>query len=152
MPSPSLADVVALSEWLGQDIPDAQQPRAQALLVAASALVRSETGRTWLDDEGALEAVPDEVHTVVVACAARVWLNPSGVTQEATGPFSASYGENAAQGLYLTPTESEILGRYKTSSGLWTLPTTRDDVETDTIYLETSDGTEPMPYLPRDPA
>jgi hypothetical protein len=115
---PALADIDALEAWTGDTIPD-DDPRALAVLAAASALVRSETRRTWLDDMGALAAIPDEV-------AARVWNNPDGAIQDVTGPFSARFSERIADGLYLTDTERAICARHRLqSTGVWSLGTTR---------------------------
>jgi hypothetical protein len=90
---PALADIDALEAWTGDTIPD-DDPRALAVLAAASALVRSETRRTWLDDMGALAAVPDELGMVVVQVAARKWLNPEDVIQDGTGPFTARWSRS----------------------------------------------------------
>ena len=122
---PALADIDALEAWTGDTIPD-DDPRALAVLAAASALVRSETRRTWLDDMGALAAIPDELGMVVVQVAARVWNNPDGAIQDVTGPFSARFPERIADGLYLTDTERAICARHRQqSTGVWSLGTTR---------------------------
>ena len=122
---PALADIDALEAWTGDTIPD-DDPRALAVLAAASALVRSETRRTWLDDMGALVAVPDELGMVVVQVAARKWLNPEDVIQDGTGPFTGRWSELAGQGIYLTDTERAICARHRqASTGVWTLGTTR---------------------------
>jgi hypothetical protein len=112
---PALADIDALEAWTGDTIPD-DDPRALAVLAAASALVRSETRRTWLDDMGALAAVPDELGMVVVQVAARKWLNPEDVIQDGTGPFTARFSERTADGLYLTDTERAICARHRLQS------------------------------------
>ena len=122
---PALADIDALEAWTGDTIPD-DDPRALAVLAAASSLVRSETRHTWLDDVGALVAVPDELGMVVVQVAARKWLNPEDVIQDGTGPITSRWSELAGQGIYLTDTERAICARHRQqSTGVWSLGTTR---------------------------
>lgn len=94
MSLPPLADVDALAAWLGVAI-DAEPDiaRAGAVLAAASAQIRRETGATYVDGDGNLiEDIPDEVVTVTVQLAARMWSNPTGATQESEGPFSVTHG------------------------------------------------------------
>ena len=148
---PALAGTADLEDWLGETLDVGDVNRAEALLGAASALVRSETAQTWLDANGDLDTVPADVAAVVVQCAARVWRNPAGVVHETAGPFSARYAEAVAEGLYLTATERAILDRHKPStSGLWTMATTRQDVETGTTYVDDDAGV-PIPVIGREP-
>lgn len=128
MALPPLVAVADLAAWVGEDFIDDDDPRAAAVVAAASALVRAETGRTWVDDLDALTDVPDEVKTVTTQVAARVWRNPAGFVQDTTGPFTVRYPEIAGQGLYLTDTERSILSRYRTQRrGLWSTRVERDD-------------------------
>lgn len=139
MALPPLAAVSDLAAWVGQDIPNSD-PRAGAVLSAASALVRAEAGTTWVDDQDALTTVPDEVAAVVVQVASRVWSNPTGATAWTKGPFSERYSEDVALGLYLTDAERAILARYRpsgTPSGLGVLSTTRGEDGSDTVYVPT---------------
>lgn len=144
MALPALADIDALVAWTGDTIAD-DDPRALAVLARASALVRSECGRTWVDDGNALEAVPEPIEGVVVQVAARVWRNPEGAIQDVAGPFSARFSESVADGLYLTETERKICAQHRQSaSGLWVMPTTRlhgvDDGTTWTPTTSDPDG------------
>lgn len=51
-------------------------------LRAASNLVRTQTGRDWLNDDGTLDnPLPEQLVDVTVACAARFYLNPNAETQ-----------------------------------------------------------------------
>lgn len=149
---PPLVTVAALAAWVGEDFIDNDNARAAAVVAAASALVRAETGRTWVDDDNELTTVPDEVSTVTVQVAGRVWRNPAGFVQDTTGPFTVRYPEIAGQGLYLTDAERSILSRYRTQRrGLWTQRTTRDDPFIDdavlaTVWLPVNPGTEPLPW------
>lgn len=92
-------------------------PRAEAILAAASTLVRTFTGRVWVDvddepdsDEPSYELEFDAAQTVVLIVSQRVYLNPSGTTQETTGPFSRSVAAWSAMGLALSDDEKEMLG------------------------------------------
>lgn len=110
------------------------------MLSRVSAVVRSAAGVTWEGVE-----VPEEVEAVVLEVATRVWTNPNGIRQQATGPFSASY---AVVGVYLTDEERRILAKYRANQrGLWTLNTTRGDDEGDTVWVPIV-GTDSMfPFL-----
>lgn len=121
-----------LAAWTGQAI-ESGNARAAAVLSAASALARGYAGLAWDDD-----SVPEEVHAVVVQVAARVWMNPTGAVSWTKGPFSERYSDEAANGLFLTDSESVILNRYRSStSGLWTQPITSGALETplDELFL-----------------
>lgn len=150
MASLPLAEISDLEEWLGESLDD-ETTRAGAVLRAASALVRAEAGRTWIDaTTGDLETVPDEVATVVVQVAARAWRNPNGYTQTTVGDVSVGFGRDAATGgVYLTDGERAILARFTTTAirGLWTLSTTRSDTDLPDIYLDVV-ASEPIPFLP----
>lgn len=129
--------------------------KAEAILAAANTLVRSETGRAWVDAAGVqLEDVTDDdfeaVKTVIIQVALRVWANPLGITQETTGPYSRSMSAWAALGLSLTDAERAMLPIISGSSrpALWTLGTTRcDPSDVPDIYLEVV-GSEDIPHVP----
>lgn len=109
MTLPSLATVGDLQDRLGESITDTAQ--ADALLDYASALVRAYTGRTYVDDDGNLvDPLPDGVVQVTVEMVFRAVTNPSGVTQDTAGPFTVSFGADAAQRIYLTKADKTILG------------------------------------------
>ncbi|HLR84803.1 MAG TPA: hypothetical protein VK059_07615, partial [Nocardioidaceae bacterium] len=77
-PAP-LADVAALEKWLGEAITeDADVQRAELVLRFASALVRREAGKTWINDDGELADVPDDVHLVTLAVAGRAYVDVEG--------------------------------------------------------------------------
>src|SRR5688500_9746486 len=126
----SIATLDDLEPWLTIDNED----RAEAILAAASTLIRSKTGQAWVDAAGVqLEDVDDDdfaaVKTVVVQVALRVYQNPLGVTQQATGPFSRSVAAWAALGLSLTEDEAAMLPTTIDGArpALWTQATTRSE-------------------------
>jgi hypothetical protein len=132
---PPLATVQDLADWVGEDI-EADNPQALAFLRAASAKVRSFTGRTWAGPDGELEPVPGDVHTVVVQVASRVWRNPDGYVQDTTGPFTVRWTERVADGIYLTSAEEDMLEPHRRGRpALWALGTTRGPVETGTVRV-----------------
>lgn len=158
MALPPLAEISDLAAWLGEEIDDDNQ-RAEALLAAASRLVRAETRREWRTEDDELDDGDPALTTdalevaqqVTVSVAARMWANPTGVIHETEGPFSARWSEQVAEGLYLTDTEKAMLARYSTqsTSGLWTLATTRGDTpDVETVAVEYTSGLVPAEPLP----
>lgn len=147
MALPPLAPVSDLAAWVGQTIPS-DDPRAGAVLSAASALVRSYAGKTWTDDADALADVPDVVASVAVQVAARVWANPSGAIAAAIDDGSLRWSEASASGLYLTDADKAVLGAYQEpaaeSFGLGTVSLAGGSYELDTVYVPT--GPPPAGY------
>lgn len=135
MTLPALAGLTELRNRLGVDIDDPIQ--ALALLDYASSLVRAYTRRSFVDDDGNLDA-PDGPRQVTVEAVARAVTNPAGVTQDTAGPFTVSYGSDAAQRVYLTRADKAILGPVG-RGGLQVLSTTRGHIETRTADLPQSD-------------
>jgi len=127
-PAP-LADVAALEKWLGEAITeDADVQRAELVLRFASALVRRESGRTWLDDNGELIDVPDDVHLVTLAVAGRAYVDVEGWVRESVDDWTGEK-ESAEAGVYLTAAEESILAAFKGNryGGLGVVETTRGD-------------------------
>lgn len=85
MSLPALAAVADLEVRLGKSC---DGPRAQAALDDASALIRAEAGKTWVDDDGNLDGVPDIIATLAMKVARRALMNPDEYTSETVGPFS----------------------------------------------------------------
>lgn len=108
---PPLASIAELSTALGEPVGDTA--RAAFLLSAASTLVRTHTGRIWVDADGwEASATPlqrDAVTTVTLMVAERVWRNPSYATQESSGPFAHTVASLASMGLVLSDTERAML-------------------------------------------
>lgn len=142
---PPLVDTLAA--WVGQDI-DPADLRAEAVLSAATALVRGYAGQAWDDD-----SVPDDVASIALQVAARVWHNPQGIVSETIDDYSRRWGgDGESSGLFLTDFEKTILGRYRTTtSGLWVQPTTQGTLETPLDELFVRDlayGDASGTYLP----
>lgn len=144
---PALATLDELEARLGVDPGSLSGPdsaRAQAALDDASALVREESRRDWVDTDDAITAPPSLVR-VVLGAALRNFRNPDGEISQTAGPFSRTV-KAADVGVYLTPAETEIVRRYRQeSTGLWTLRTTRGDDYDSTLYLDDQYGLELFP-------
>lgn len=126
----TLAGVDDLGDWLNEPIaPDSTEARRATLcLRLASALVRKESGRTWLDDAGALvDPLPDDVQLVTLYCAGRVFDNREAQTTGGVDDYSEGWKVDES-GAYLTASEKRMLAGYRTSntfSGLGVVSTTR---------------------------
>lgn len=116
---PPLASAEDLQEWSASSITN--EARAEAILAAASTLIRSFTGRMWVVaaeaeedppvwEEGVTDLEKDQVLTVVLTVADRVYSNPMGATQQTAGPFSRSVAAWSTLGLALTDDEKDMLG------------------------------------------
>ena len=140
MPLPALATLAQLEARVGHNL-ESESDRVEAILADASTLVRSVAGQTWVDSEGELEEdIPDAVILVVLSVARRAYDNPQGYIATTDGPFSQRYTEEAAQVLYLTDTEKDLIGGTTNTSGLWALSTTRGDLETRVALPENLDS------------
>lgn len=118
---PPLATLEALSERLGIDL-DVETPdgaRAASALDDASALVRAESGREWLAENGDLEGVPDIIQSVTLAVAYRAFRNPDGTTQTSIGDVSVSFTrEGVAGAIFLTKAEARAVRKAAGRSSL----------------------------------
>src|SRR5690606_20787571 len=117
-----------------------------SLLRLASAKVRRYVGMNWVDDDNALSGVPDGVPELVAGMVVRGIQNPRGVTQESAGPFGASYGSQAVNTVYLSASDREFLDSLKSDYGVWTLATTRGDVDTPSVLAPCRDLSDVNPY------
>lgn len=132
MARPALANLSDLEDLLGEAVTDAK--RALLLLAHASEVVRAYAGRTWLnDDEDDVDDVPGQIPGVVCAIVERATRNPLGITQESAGPFSRSFGADAAQRMYLTRQERAIVRAAARLAAVGPLATTRGNLETRTV-------------------
>lgn len=128
MGRPALATLDDLISLLGS-VENYEQ--AQFRLEQASELVRAYAGTDWLnDDESDVDGVPGAIPGVVVAIVDRATANPGGVVQETAGPFSRSFGADAAERMYLTAGEKLIVRHAVGRSGLSVVSTSRGVVET----------------------
>lgn len=147
---PSIASLSEFEERIPGGIESQDTLRAEAALKDASALVRDVAGKTWVDDEGALEDdIPDGIVSVVIAAAKRCFINPDGVRSESIDNFQTNYATSSPD-VYLTNTERQRVRQLAGKTGLWTQPTTRGEIETDTIFVEVEEGGK-LPLLSRDP-
>lgn len=121
-----LADIDDMAGWLGVAPSSLDPMRAIAALNGASALVRERAGRTWED-----EPVPDFVRTITVQVAVRILENPAGLESETAGAWTGRYGTSR-----LTTEEATMLSGSRSTSGLWTLGTTRGDLETVPVVVD----------------
>ena len=135
MALPPLVTVVEFEEWLGATLTEPDLARAEAVLIAVSALVRSQARLTWLVDN-AVSGLPDEVAAVTKQVARRVFNNPDSVKQESIGNYSVNYGNARSIGLYLESEEKKLIGAgLSNPRGLWSLRITRDDPASDTEWV-----------------
>lgn len=130
MALPALATLDDLETRLGQSVDGPDVGQALWLLEFASDRVRARTGRTWTDDDGALLDVPSLATKVTVEMVFRAVTNPEGVTQDTAGPFTLSFGPEAAQRIYIAREERDDLRSLSARSGLGVISTTRCPVET----------------------
>lgn len=125
----TLASVGELADWLGETIPanSGEAKRAALCLRAASALVRKESGRTWLQDSGELAAdLPEDVKMITLYCASRVFDNRNAQTQGGIDDYQEGWKVDES-GVYLTATERRTLSSFRSASfgGLGSVSTTR---------------------------
>ena len=110
MALPSLVSFDDFSSWEAE--PVLNEPRATAILAAASTLVRAHTGRVWVDasgEEDVSEVALAVARHVVTTVASRVYNNPLGDESETVGPFSRRVADWAALGAVLTDEEKAQL-------------------------------------------
>lgn len=108
------------------------EERTERLLAKASNLIRSESGRTWVDDDGELDGTEFQLEIlrdITTSVTIRCLRNPSGIVQETAGPFSQSFDQNTQPSVWLTKTEKAQIAQLVGGSGLTTISTTRGPVE-----------------------
>lgn len=137
MARPTLASIEDLQARLGT-IDDPVQ--AEARLGDASEIVRAYAGEDWLDDGGNLEEVPDQIAGVVAQMVERAARNPGGVVQETAGPYSHSFGPEAAARLYLTKLDKLVIRNAVGRGQVGTISTSRGPLETPPVTCD-------QPYL-----
>lgn len=150
MPAPAtLAGVDELAEWIGEPIPEGsvESRRALMCLRIASALVRRESGRTWLDESGSLaDPVPEDAVMVTLYCAGRVFDNREAQTRGGIDDSDGSWLVDES-GAYLTASEKRILSQFKGSTfgGLGTVSTTRGEQPRSGGWVPV-EGAPPFPW------
>ena len=147
MALPSLAAVEDLAARLPGGIAAADEDRAQAVLDDVSALVRAEAETDWVDDQDALDGVPDVVVTVTLAAARRAWLNPDGKVSETIGSYSYRAADGATTGVYLTEEEKRLVRRAGgvVAAAVANVELNPDTTITDYIYVPVEGSDRPLP-------
>lgn len=141
----ALASVSDIEARLGRSFVSDELGRVAALLDDASALVRDEAGRTWLDPvTGAPTVVPGSIRAVVLRAVERAVRNPQGFSAEAAGDYSYQRTD-VEPGVYLTDRERAVIRRAVGRTGLWTQPVTRGDDYLQTVWGEDQFGCELFP-------
>lgn len=113
---PALATQEDFEARLGSRVSGSDELRALSLLDDASDLVREVAGRSYLDDNGSLLAVPHTVMRVTVAAALRAFQNPGGFTSETLNGYTYQRRDDAAtSSVYLTETEVADITRAVTA-------------------------------------
>lgn len=130
-PSP-LATVGDLADWIGEPIvaESADARRAEMALRMASAIVRQESRRTWLDEDGVLiDPLPDAVTMVVLSSAGRGYSNPDNFADESLDDWRGRRPDDMV-GFQLTAPERNLLAPFTGSKhrGIGTISTTRGDI------------------------
>lgn len=119
----ALATIDDLETRLGDRVDNSSQ--AEWMLRHASGLVKAYCRRDWDDGD-----IPDGARTVTVEIVFRAVTNPEGATQDSAGSFSVSFGPEAAQRMYLTRADREILDSIGGGrSGIGTLSMSRGPLE-----------------------
>jgi hypothetical protein len=147
---PPLASLEALSLRLGVTLAGAEADRAGAILDDASALVRSEAGRDWVDDEDALLDVPAVIESVTLAVAYRAFRNPDGVAQSSLGDASVSYDRGDGQAaVYLTRDERRSVRKAAGTSAVGAIELTSPwAMPADTYPVGVAGGGDSIPMGP----
>lgn len=100
-------------------------------------LVRTQTGRDWLNDDGTLDnPLPEQLVDVTVACAARFYLNPNAETQWSRQIDDAMDGGSRKvdePGMSLTASEKATLAKLMADAspliaGVGVISTTRGNM------------------------
>lgn len=115
----ALATLAQLARKLGY-LPEGDEgERAEFLLGEASELIRDVAGKTWLDDDGLLDAVPSRIVKICVAVAFRAFNNPEALTQKSIGDMAKAYDRTRLQGgeaVYLTDVEEKAVRKAAQAS------------------------------------
>ena len=140
----ALATIAALEARLGiaqGTLAGTDLARAEADLEDASNLVRGETGKDFLDEDG-LPAAPGPVVTIVLKAAKRCYRNPDEFSSETEDGYTWRREPDSVSP-YLTDAEIRMLARYASTSDLYVQPFTRDDSD-EPYYLYDQFGGDPF--------
>lgn len=150
-----LADPAGMEARLRRNLSGVELAAAEAAIDDASALIRAESGRSWLDEDG----LPDErVVPLVLSVALRAFRNPDGYATETVGSWTGVFGgsgQDTASGVYLTSHERRQLQALMGAGGLVSVPVERPEMlnSDGTVYVpvDYATGAEPtstsFPFL-----
>lgn len=153
MALPLLVELSDFETWASR--PVSNPTRAEAIIAAASTLVRTHTGRVWVDaagevEDGATDLQLDAVRSVVMQVVDRVYFNPNGNTQQATGPFSSSVADWYSLGMALSDDQkAQLPTSTNARPALWTQATTRSEYDIPDIYLDVQGQSEQIVHVPQ---
>ncbi len=164
MPLPPLASLEALGLRLGVSLLDAHDAptvpdgvRALAALEDASALVRAEGAKSWVDahDELLLN-IPDVIVSITLAVAYRAFRNPDGTTQAAMGDVSVSFSREGIGGsIFLTRAEQRAVrrasGRNMFGSLIMETPFLPNSTDIELAHFAPVDGQPAADWVPMGP-
>lgn len=143
---PPLVRLSDVEARLGTTYATAEVARPLAIVDDASALVRTEAGRTWVLGDGVPDVVPPTIAAITIRIAIRAIENPEGFTTESGGDYSYSR-KGVEDGVYLTEREARMVRKAAGKTGLWTQPLERGDLHgLDTGWVWDQYGTEPIAY------
>jgi len=132
---PPFAKVEDLADWLAVPIDEssADYKRAKGALRMASALVRSETGKQWVDDDNKLvDPLPEQLELVTLQAAGRGYMNPLSQTSDNESIDDYITGGRylvEESGIYLTGSERSMLVSLsgRAFGGIGTISRTRGE-------------------------
>lgn len=145
----TLATVEELADWIGEPIVEesAEAKRAVLCLRIASALVRKESGRTWLKEDGTLDNPPEDAVMVTLYCASRVFDNREAQTRGGLDDYNESWKVDES-GAYLTASEKRMLAALRSGgiAGIGTIATTRGEPNDTTGWVPTDTPSVKFPW------
>lgn len=145
---PPLADFSELVDRLDPPPVGAiENTRAEAALFDASTAVRAFARTSWVVDGELVADVPDIVVVVTLRAARRLYVNPDMVRQESLADHSATFGGELA--ILTDDDKRDISSALDHPPGLWTLGTTRLELETQSVYVDVAGSDKPLPVEDR---
>lgn len=119
----SLATLAEFAQRIPGGVPVADEPRAQAALDDASALIRTEANKGWDTPE---DPAPEVAKTICIAAAKRAFLNPDLLKSVSLDNYTRVL-DSSSPDVYLTAAERRLIRKVAGGSGVWALATTRSE-------------------------
>lgn len=128
------------------------EPRAQAALDDASALIREATDPvTWVTDDALDDDIPDIVHTICLDIAQDRYSNPEGLRQESIGNYSYRIPDKTTGGRELSAIQRAQVRRAAKLSQAGTITLESPyEMPGNARYLEVDPAGEPIPWTRAD--